>query len=75
MNRLALKLRDRVGDILREAGFNADVSVQGSVARDTWLHGEGDLDIFASFPREIDRGEWESRVLPVLRNDADIQDV
>ena len=67
MNHLSMQLQDAVGGILRQAGFNAEVSLQGSVARDTWLHNEGDLDIFASFPDNIDRGEWEGRVLPTLR--------
>ena len=67
MNHLSIKLQDAVGGILRQAGFNAEVSVQGSVARDTWLHNEGDLDIFASFPDNIDRGEWKGSVLPPLR--------
>jgi tRNA nucleotidyltransferase (CCA-adding enzyme) len=67
MNHLSVKLQDAVGGILTQAGFNAKVSVQGSVAKDTWLHNEGDLDIFASFPENFDRGEWEGRVLPSLR--------
>jgi tRNA nucleotidyltransferase (CCA-adding enzyme) len=67
MDGLASKLTEKVGKILSGSGFKADVSVQGSVAKDTWLHREGDLDIFASLPTDLERGEWEDRVLPVLR--------
>ncbi len=67
MASLSLKLKDRVREILTSAGFDAEVSLQGSVAKDTWLHGEGDLDIFASFPDSTDRDDWERRVLPALR--------
>ncbi len=67
MERLSLRLKNDVDGILERAGFKADVSIQGSVARDTWLHGEADLDIFAKFSVELDRGQWNERVLPALR--------
>ena len=67
MDRLSLRLKSEVDQILKEGGFQAAVSIQGSVARDTWLHDEGDLDIFASFPAELDRGQWIERVFPALR--------
>ncbi len=71
MDRLSLRLKSEVDQILKEGGFQAAVSIQGSVARDTWLHDEGDLDIFASFPAELDRGQWiehgKIRRTPLLR--------
>ncbi len=67
MSKVSLKLRNDVDRILSEAGFKSEVSIQGSVARDTWLHGEGDLDIFASFSPNIDRDQWDKKVLPTLR--------
>jgi tRNA nucleotidyltransferase (CCA-adding enzyme) len=67
MDSLSDGLKDEVDRILRNAGFKAEVSIQGSVAKDTWLHKEGDLDVFASLPSDLDRGEWESRLLPSLR--------
>jgi len=54
--------------MLDMAGFAGKVSIQGSYARDTWLSGEADLDIFASFPPTMDRREWTEKVLPAVRN-------
>ncbi len=68
MSRLSLELRERIETILGKAGIVGSVSEQGSFARDTWLRGEADLDIFTRFSQDMERGEWEERVLPVLRN-------
>src|SRR2546427_7602429 len=67
MSRLAEGLRGQVQDMLDMAGFAGKVSIQGSYARDTWLSGEADLDIFTSFPPSMDRREWTERVLPAIR--------
>src|SRR6266852_9570119 len=67
MLQLAERLKGQVQSILDKAGFGGNVSVQGSFARDTWLSGEADLDIFASFPPTMDRQEWTEKVLPEIR--------
>ncbi len=67
MMRLSEKFVKQVDEVLREAGLEAEVSVQGSVARDTWLRDETDLDIFARFPPGMDRREWTKKVLPAIR--------
>ena len=67
MTRLSGELREKIETILAGAGIAGSVSEQGSFARDTWLRGEADLDIFTTFSPNMERGEWEERVLPVLR--------
>src|SRR5712692_1749665 len=67
MSHLAERLKSQVQNILDRADFGGNVSVQGSFARDTWLSGEADLDIFASFPPTMDRREWTEKVLPEIR--------
>ncbi len=67
MARLSTELREKIETILGRAGVSGSVSEQGSFARDTWLRGETDLDIFTRFSPDMERGEWEERVLPVLR--------
>ena len=67
MAQLAGKLRVEVQGILDGSGFEGKVSVQGSYARDTWLSGEADLDIFASFPPSMDRQEWIEKILPSIK--------
>src|SRR6266446_10409763 len=75
MSRLAERLRGQVQDILDMAGFAGKVSIQGSYARDTWLSGEADLDIFASFPPSIERREWTEKVLPAIRKRIDAETI
>lgn len=67
MDRLSAKLVAEVDAILRAANVTATVSLQGSYARDTWISGETDLDIFARLPISIERREWIERVLPALQ--------
>ncbi len=67
MAKLSSRLREKVEKILSSGDIKANVSVQGSVARDTWLSREADLDIFARFPPDVERAEWTRRVLPTLR--------
>jgi tRNA nucleotidyltransferase (CCA-adding enzyme) len=71
MSRLAERLKGQVQSLLDKAGFGGNVSIQGSYARDTWLSGEADLDIFASFPPTMDRREWTEKVLPAIREGID----
>ncbi|UCE16301.1 MAG: CCA tRNA nucleotidyltransferase [Candidatus Bathyarchaeota archaeon] len=47
---LAKKLTKRVKAAAEEAGIEAEVRVEGSVAKDTWLKEEPDIDIFMQVP-------------------------
>ena len=64
---LAEKLQGQVQSILKSSGFGGTVSIQGSYARDTWLSGEADLDIFAAFPPSMDRSDWTEKILPAIK--------
>ncbi len=75
MSQLAERLKGQVQTILDEAGFEGKVSIQGSYARDTWLSGEADLDIFASFPPSMERREWTEKVLPAIRKRIDAKTI
>ena len=68
LSRLANRLRNDVERILTESGIKATVSLQGSFARDTWVSGETDLDIFARFSPSMERQEWINRVLPTIKS-------
>jgi tRNA nucleotidyltransferase (CCA-adding enzyme) len=67
MVRLSQAIQREVEDVLASSGIQARVSPQGSFARDTWLSGEADLDIFARFPPTMEREEWVEKVLPTMR--------
>jgi tRNA nucleotidyltransferase (CCA-adding enzyme) len=66
MLRLSQTIQRKVEEILAGSLIEAAVSLQGSFARDTWLSGEADLDIFARFSPTMDREEWVDKVLPTI---------
>src|SRR5215472_17015664 len=75
MSRLGERMKGKVQTILDQSGIKAEVTLQGSFARDTWLSKEADLDIFASFPPTIDRKEWSERILPAIRKGIGVKTV
>src|SRR6266568_4641095 len=60
MVRLSQVIRSKVEEILESSEIQAEVTLQGSFARDTWISGEADLDIFARFSPTMERDEWKS---------------
>lgn len=52
---LAELLRRRVAVAIEEAQLEASVEVGGSVAKDTWLRGEADIDIFILFSQGLSK--------------------
>ncbi len=50
---LAEKLRGQVKAAAEEAGIEAEVRVEGSVAKDTWLREEPDIDVFMRMPTSM----------------------
>jgi len=75
MSKLAEKLKGQVQNILDQEGFGGKVSIQGSYARDTWLSGEADLDIFTGFPPSMERQDWTEKVLPAIRRGIEAKTV
>src|SRR5947209_8866612 len=67
MVRLSQVIRSKVEEILESSEIQAEVTLQGSFARDTWISGEADLDIFARFSPTMEREEWVEKVLPAIR--------
>jgi len=67
MVRLSQVIRSKVEEILQSSQIQAEVTLQGSFARDTWISGEADLDIFARFSATMEREEWVEKVLPTIR--------
>jgi tRNA nucleotidyltransferase (CCA-adding enzyme) len=56
-------LVDRTEAALDERSLSADIVQVGSTARDTWLAGDRDIDLFVRFPPEMDREDLESHGL------------
>jgi len=67
MNALAKKLERRVASASKRLGVKATVRVEGSVAKDTWLSGELDVDVFMRVPRSIPRESLGNVCLKIAR--------
>lgn len=55
-----------VEDVLRERGLEAQVTVQGSFAHDTWLSGDRDVDVFVLFPESWTEEELKGKGFDAL---------
>ncbi|MEM1596255.1 MAG: CCA tRNA nucleotidyltransferase, partial [Desulfurococcaceae archaeon] len=55
-----------INTVLRQYGVEAEVTLQGSVAHDTWLSGDRDLDVFVLFPSDWTRDDLEKKGFPIL---------
>ena len=55
MERRAEEFRAKVEAELERMGLEAEVSLEGSVAKDTWLRGDVDIDLFMLVPPEVSR--------------------
>ena len=64
---LAEGLEQRVRAAAKEAGVEAEVRVEGSVAKDTWLSGEPDIDIFMRVPTTMPREAFGTICLEIAR--------
>jgi tRNA nucleotidyltransferase (CCA-adding enzyme) len=59
------RLTERVRDALADLPVDARVLQVGSTARGTWLAGDRDIDLFVSFPTDLDRERLEEYGLAV----------
>jgi tRNA nucleotidyltransferase (CCA-adding enzyme) len=64
---LAEGLEQGVRAASKEAGVEAEVKVEGSVAKDTWLSGEPDIDIFMRVPTTMPREAFGTICLEIAR--------
>jgi len=64
---LATTLVERVKAAAKKAGFEAHIRVEGSVAKDTWLRGEPDIDIFMQMPTSTPREAFRTVCLNIAK--------
>ena len=67
VDRLAAFLIDRICAAAQRGFEDVEVRLDGSVAKDTWLSGEADIDIFLRVPPDKPRSFLESECLQVAR--------
>jgi tRNA nucleotidyltransferase (CCA-adding enzyme) len=64
---LAQKIMSKVAEASDKSSLNAKISLEGSVAKDTWLSGEADIDIFLQVDSKLERKDLETTCLEVAR--------
>ncbi len=64
---LAKKIMEKVTEASQKSSLNAKVSLEGSVAKDTWLSEEADIDIFLQVESKLERKDLETTCLEVAR--------
>jgi tRNA nucleotidyltransferase (CCA-adding enzyme) len=64
---LADKLTRKVREAAKEKGMAAEIRVEGSVAKDTWLREEPEIDIFMRVPTTVPRESFGTVCLDIAR--------
>jgi tRNA nucleotidyltransferase (CCA-adding enzyme) len=67
---LSRKLEQKIRDVCRDEGVSAIVRVEGSVAKNTWLSGNPDIDIFVRLPTSIPRKDLGNIGLRIAKKAA-----
>jgi len=64
---LAQELVEKVNEAAEKLGVEAEVRVEGSVAKDTWLREEPDIDIFMRVPTSMPREAFGTVCLKIAK--------
>jgi tRNA nucleotidyltransferase (CCA-adding enzyme) len=64
---LADAIKRRVSETCEKLELEAEIRIDGSVAKDTWLSREADVDIFMRVPPHLTREEFERRCLEAAK--------
>jgi len=70
VNRIVRSFITKISDICKEMGVDARAEVQGSVAKDTWISGDRDIDIFIVFPKTTPLAEVKTLGLDIAKRAA-----
>ena len=72
VNQTTEKVIDFINDLCEKEGIDAKANAVGSVAKNTWLRGKSDIDIFISFPIETKMDDLKENGLDIAykTNDA-----
>jgi tRNA nucleotidyltransferase (CCA-adding enzyme) len=65
VGRIAEALKAKASEEAMRLGLEADAQVYGSFAKDTWLRGEADIDLFLRIPAHVKREEMTEKSLKI----------
>lgn len=68
---IADELRNKVIEVAEKSGLECEVTINGSVAKDTWLRGEADIDVFMRVPKSIEKRQFSEVCLKVARKSVE----
>lgn len=63
IEKLLNELLEHLRDCIKKLNLNLEVEVEGSIAKDTWLSGEQDIDVFILFPKNSKKEDLKSTIL------------
>ncbi len=61
------EIRKILGEKLEDYGLKPEISLQGSIAKDTWLLTEPEIDIFLIFPENTSKEELKEKIFPLIK--------
>lgn len=64
---LAERLKNQVDEAVKKAGLEAEVRLEGSVAKNTWLRESPEIDIFIQVPPTIPREDFSTVFLDIAK--------
>ncbi len=68
---LARRMKDSVVSASKDLGVEVEASIEGSVAKDTWLSDEPDIDVFMRVPTTLPRKSLGEVCLEIARKAAE----
>jgi tRNA nucleotidyltransferase (CCA-adding enzyme) len=66
--RLVEKLKRRVASAAKKANVKAEIRIEGSVAKDTWLSDDPEIDVFMRLPTSLRRLDFEKISLSIAKS-------
>jgi tRNA nucleotidyltransferase (CCA-adding enzyme) len=70
VDQIVRSFKTRISEICKEMKVNARAEVQGSVAKDTWISGDRDIDIFIVFPKTASINEVKTLGFEIAKRAA-----
>lgn len=60
-------VRNRIFEELKTCNVKAEIELEGSVAKDTWLSGEWDLDVFVLYPKILGKNWVKTKGFEIIQ--------
>ncbi|MEM2924123.1 MAG: CCA tRNA nucleotidyltransferase [Methanocellales archaeon] len=71
LKKISERIIEKIAEIAREKGIEARGLLVGSAARNTWLRGDKDLDIFILLPEDLNLDEFEKKGIEIAESVAE----